>query len=209
MPFTITQFVKIRPFLFHLTDRNNLDHIRYRSTLYSAASLMHQAGRTHLLRHKRSECVKVHIGSATVNIRDQQPLHAGNINLQSDWSFEDLIQSLNERVFFWPGKSTGPISYGVRHFERYADEQPAMLRISTADLFASNSNFSPLFCRFNSGSPRCSNGVGSPRGPNTFVTCSQANFTPSKVVEVIFAGKVNLPTVIEIAESFNGPWRSI
>ena len=206
MPFTISQFIKTRPYLFHLTDRNNVDHIRSSLTLHSAASLMRQAGDGHFLRRKRTESISVRIGTTTVSIRDQQPLHPGNISLESNWSFEDVIHSLNGRVFFWPGKNAGPISSGERHFERYADDRPAILRISTADLFAANSGFAPLFCRFNSGSPRRSNGLGIPRGPNTFVTCGQADFTPSKVVEVTLMKKARLPTAIEVADSVAGPW---
>ena len=124
---------------------------------------MQQAGDGHYLRRKRTDHVTVRIGATSVKIRDQQPLHAGNISLEGDWSFEDVIESLNDRVFFWPGRNGGPISYGERHFERYADEQPAILRISTADIFVANAGTDPLFCRFNSGSPRCAKGFGSPR----------------------------------------------
>ena len=40
--------------------------------------------------------------------------------------FEDLVEILNGRVFFWPGAVGGPISYGVRHFERYQNEKPVI-----------------------------------------------------------------------------------
>lgn len=209
MPFTVPQFAKVRPYLFHLTHRNNVENIRRSRVLHSAASLLRQAGDGSFPGRKRAESVTVQIGSVTINIRDQQPLHAGNISLQSDWSFEDVVRSLNERVFFWPGRDTGPIGYGERHFDRYADERPTMIRVATVDLFNANSNKDLLFCRFNSGSPRCSNGVGSPRGPNTFVTCAYADFTPSKVVEVTIMKKTILPTGIDIAGSIYGPWRPL
>ena len=209
MPFTNVQFTRTRPFLFHLTDRDNISRIRDCRVLHSAAVLMQQAGDTSFLRRKRAESVQVKIEKHRVSIRDQQPLYAGNISLHGGFSFEDVIQSLNERVFFWPGTEAGPISYGERHFERYVDEQPAILRIATAELLSANPGVDPLFCRFNSGSPRCSNGIGSPRGPNTFVTCGQADFTPNKVVEVTLTEKANLPSTIEVADSIAGPWQSL
>lgn len=131
------------------------------------------------------------------------------MRIQDGWDFEDVLQSLNERVFFWPGTATGPISYGKRHFERYVDESPAILRISTAESFNANSNIDALYCRYNSGSPRCSNGLGSPRGPNTFVSSADADYTPSKVVEVTFLDQVVLPAMVEVGDSATGPWQSL
>lgn len=209
MPFTKDQFIKVRPYLFHLTHRDNISQIHRTKILHSAASLMQQAGNLTLLRQKRADYLAIQIGSTTVKIRDQQPLYEGNISLESDWLFEDVIQSLNERVFFWPGREAGPISYGERHVQRYVNEKPVILRVTTADLLSVNPDIHPLFCRFNSGSPRCSNGVGSPRGPNTFVRCGQADFTPSKVVEVTLTEKANLPSTIEAADSITGPWKDL
>lgn len=170
---------------------------------------MEQGGNCDFIRQKRSDHLTIQMERASVKIRDQKPLHTGNITLEGNWSFGDVIESLNQRVFFWPGWHDRPISYGERHFVRYAGEEPVIIRVSTADIFTSNTDNGPLFCRFNSGSPRCSKGVGSPRGPNTFLPCYQADFTPSKVVEVTFVEKVNLPERIEIAHSVTGPWQRL
>ena len=209
MPFTNDQFTRTRPFLFHLTNRDNISRIRNCRVLHSAAVLMQQAGNTSFLRRKRTASVQFKIGKRSVSVRDQQPLHAGNISLKGGNSFEDVIQSLNERVFFWPGKVAGPIDYGERHFDRYINEQPVILRVSTVDLFRANHGVSPFYCRYNSGSPRCSKGLGSPRGPNTFVTSVNADFTPGKAVEVTFLNQVTLPAQVEIGDSVAGPWRSL
>lgn len=209
MAFRVAQFAKIRPYLYHLTDRRNVRGIRITRTLQSAAELMKQAGDGLFLRRKRATSVVVRIGRSQVTIRDQRPLHRGNITFESDWSFEDVIESLNERVFFWPGNHNGPISYGERHFERYVDEHPVIVRIPTEDLFASNSTAEPTFCRYNSGSPRCSQGVGSPRGPRTFLSCASADFTAGKVVEVTFVQNVELPRSTELSDSAFGPWRPL
>jgi hypothetical protein len=209
VPFTAARFAKIRPYLFHLTDRDNLDAICSARVLRSAASLMRQAGDESFLRRKRRESLPIVIGGATIRIRDQQPLHSGNIRFDSEWTLERVIESLNERVFFWPGTGHGPISYGVRHFERYAHERPVILRVQTPSLFAENPDATPLYSCVNSGSPRCSKGLGSARGPRTFVACADAGFTPSKVVEVTFANEIALPAIIEIADSILGPWRRV
>jgi hypothetical protein len=142
----------------------------------------------------------------SIDVRDQQPLYQGKTRLEGGWTFADLIRQLNERVFFWPGWEHKPISYGERHFERYVGDQPAIIRIRTKELFDANSTASPLFCKYNSGSPRTTQGLGSPRGPNTFVECHSATYTASNVVEVTFVKMVRLPDVIESADSPFGPW---
>src|SRR5713226_8687082 len=126
MSFDNSSFIKARPFLFHLTDRNNLPEIRKSRTLFCAATLMQKAGDKTHFRCKRPSSIRLQIEEVTIYIRDQNPLHAGNIQLLKGWSFEDVIQTLNERVFFWPGTQDGPIAYGVRHFERYANESPVL-----------------------------------------------------------------------------------
>jgi Family of unknown function (DUF7002) len=180
MAFSHEAFVRLRPFLFHLTHRNNIDVIAQVRTLHCAATVMREAGDVAFLRRKRDVSMNFQSGARLINLRDQQPLYAGNIRLQGGWSFQDVIQSLNERVFFWPGTSGGPINHGHRHYERYAHESPIIVRVSTAELYAANPGSDPLFCRYNSGSPRCSNGRGSPRGPNTFLSAGEVDFTPSR-----------------------------
>ena len=190
-------FAESRPYLYHLTDRSNLDHIRETKTLFPAATLMERAGRTELLRVRRHGYERVTIGKTVILLRDQAPLHRGNLRLPNGFSFEDFVESLNQRVFFWPGTAAGPISYGLRHFERYRQESPVLLRIDYRSLLLANSSAVPLYCRYNSGSPRCSDGRKSPRGPDTFVSTVDFDGTPSQVVEVTFSSDVDLPTHTE------------
>jgi hypothetical protein len=143
-------------------------------------------------------------------VRDQKPLHTGNTGLMGGWDFEQLLSHLNGRVFFWPGSAKGrPIPYGERHFQRYADESPIILRLATTDLLSLNPHVPPEFCRYNSGSPRCTQGLPSPRGPETFVTCEHANFRPASVVEVTFPGVVRIPSSAQLGDSTGGPWRPL
>ena len=124
-------------------------------------------------------------------LRDQAPLREGNAALDGGWTFADLVEDLNGRVFFWPGTERRPIPDGQRHFERYADESIAVLMVDTTALFAANGG--ATFCRYNSGSPRWSGGRPSPRGPGTFVAAADAPFTAGQVVEVTFRNTVVLP----------------
>lgn len=207
MPFTVEQFSRCRPFLYHLTADANLARIRRTKLLESAAALFHASGHTQHLTCKRRQSIVIPVGNDQVTIRDQAPLHQGNITFEDGWGFGDVIRCLNERVFFWPGKHDGPISYGCRHYERYVDERPVILRFRFADLLTVNPGIIPMFCRYNSGSPRCSKGRGSARGASTFVPCHEAGFTPSATVEVTFVESVRLPKGVEVGPSVSGPWR--
>jgi hypothetical protein len=170
---------------------------------------MQKAQSTSFLRQRRSAAIRIQLPKAMIILRDQQPLHQGNMTLLAGLSFEDVLQMLNEKVFFWAGTKTAPVSYGQRHFQGYAKEKPAVLRISTRDLYKANPNVRPHYCRYNSGAPRCNKGLGSPRGPDTFVSSARADYEPSKVAEVIYKTEVGLPQEVEVADSLSGPWRKL
>lgn len=208
MPFTLTQFRSTRPYLYHLTSQRNLKRLLNCGIIYSTAELLRVANNEEWLAKKRTQTVTVMVNGEEVDLRDQQPLYPGKTCLEGGWSFDDLVRQLNERVFFWPGWDDKPISYGERHFERYASDNPAIIRVKTADLFEENHDKRPHFSKYNSGSPRTTQGKGSPRGPNTFVECASASYTASKVVEVTFVKLVKLPTVIEFAKNPRGRWQS-
>lgn len=174
--------------------------------LNSTMKLLENAGEKTWIDRKRLQTVSVTIAGVTIDIRDQQPLYAGKTQLHGGWKFEDLIRALNSRVFFWPGWEEKPIGYGLRHFSRYEGDSPVLLRIASVDAFALNEQ--PLFCKYNSGSPRTTRGKGSPRGPSTFVESGRAPFTPSQVVEVTFSDSASLPRKIEWSTSPYGPWAS-
>ncbi len=209
MPFTLAEFAARSPYAFHLTARQNLDFVMEKGALYPSELLLREAGLQNWLAEKRGEHVDAAIPGRKIVVRDQAPLHRGNMTLDDGWSFGDFIVHLNRRVFFWAGKKDGrPIDYGRRHFERYAGESPVIIRVLTEDIFAANSAITPEFCRYNSGSPRCSNGKRSPRGAKTFSTCNLAEFRASEVVEITFAASVILPSTAEIGESPDGPWET-
>jgi uncharacterized protein DUF7002 len=209
MAFDIAEFVRLRPFLYHLTAARNLTHIRASRVISPAAELMKSAGRLDLMRQKRIGHVPIDVNGRPIVLRDQVPLHRGNMKLPEGFTFEDFVESLNSRIFFWPGRASGPISYGTRHFERYRSEHPVILRARVRSLLASNPGLEPHFCQYNSGSPRCSYGEKSPRGRNTFLSHSKFPGSPSKVVEVTFTTEIILPRDAEYGLHPGGPWQQV
>jgi len=210
MAIDLRRFAQLRPFLYHLTAATNIARILRRRRLETAESLMRVGGRTDLIRTRRLEdCPRVlRIGEDNVSLRDQCPLYEGNIDLADGWTLGDVVSLLNRRVFFWPGDGEGAIRPGTRHYDRYSDEKPSILRIATVTLLEMNAEIGPEFCRYNSGSPRCVRAVRSPRGPQTFVTAARADFPPGQVVEVTFPEGVRLPDLVEIGPTPTGPWES-
>lgn len=206
MPFDVAEFTRIRPFVYHLTSEYNLPAIRRDRLLYSAQDLLTRAGLAAHARQHRPTSVMITVGGELLHIRDQAPLKRGNLTLSADWTFEDVIELLNSRVFFWPGTERGPIPSGERHFLRYAEEQVAILRVPTADLLAANPASEPEFCKWNSGAPRWSRGIRPMRGPDTFVRAPLVSYREREVVELTFAAPVALPSTTMVGPSGLGPW---
>jgi hypothetical protein len=203
------RFVKVRPYLYHLTDRSNLDRIRKEKALCCTRELMSRAGRMDLLRTRRKEHERIEIDGSVVTLRDQKPLLSGAIELTGGFTFEKFVKSLNSRIFFWPGDDGGPVRSGQRHFARYASENPAMLRCRFQSLISANPSAEPLFCPYNSGAPRAVNGRKSPRGPDTFLRDYEFPKMVSRVVEVTFAGTVALPSDSEYRSGLHERWNAL
>lgn len=158
---------------------------------------------------KRREHFEVTAGAEKICIRDQAPLYEGNVALNDGWSFSGLILSLNSRVFFWPGDSLKPIQYGLNHFARYAHESPAIIRIPTADILELNGTVRLQLCKYNSGAPRCNYGIGSPRGPSTFVAPENCDFSAGVVREVTFLDFALLPKSTSVSDVSLTNWRPL
>jgi len=203
--FQLQDMVRVRPMLFHLTASSNIDRIRSLGRLDPAADLIRAAGHDgELLTERRTGHVPIVVAGTRVLLRDQAPLHAGNVALDAGYSFGDVVRMLNERVYFWPGTTAGPIASGVNHFTRYAvkeREDCVVLVIPSASLLAANPTLPPLFSRCNSGSPRHNPKSGKqPRGPHTFRPAEQFEGTARDIVEVTFAGPVRLPKDMRVTK---------
>lgn len=209
MPFALCRFTRTRPFQYHLTAAANVPRIRRMGRLESAARTFVAGGCPELMRRRRTEICRILVGGEEVYVRDQEPLCRRNMKLDpACWTFDDFVEKLNGLVFFWPGGRDGPIQPGRKHFKRYQEEKPALIRVCTQPLFDTNSCTTPLFCRYNSGAPRCSKGKSSPRGEQTFLDAGSFPDTPGKVIETTFPESVVLPEdATEIGRAPEGPWK--
>src|SRR5260370_6666431 len=133
MPVDLDHFCQLRPFLYHLTATKNVKRILRVRRLESASLLYQQAGLTNRVVAKRAESDSITIDSDIVSIRDQGPLHAGNMTLEAGCSFVDFLGIFNARVFFWPGTDRGPIPSRFRRFARYQEGRPERLHRESTD----------------------------------------------------------------------------
>jgi hypothetical protein len=199
---TLSDFVRLRPYVYHLTDRTNVAGICEQARLYPACALLPKAKLGE--RRRRSFAVKMPWGAAS--IRDQQPLHLGAVKFSPNWDGEQLVAYLNQHVFFWPGNESGPVAAGKSHFARYRSERPVVIRMTLQSLLDANRSQAVLLSRYNSGAPRCSSGRRSPRGPETFLPIRSFDGTASEVVEVVFRGAVRIPSEAMQADLDEGRW---
>lgn len=193
MPFVLAEYVRLRPFSYHVTARENIPHLRRTLRIESSRMLLAAAARMDLLRERRKEYVDIRVDGTTVVLKDQKPLIVANTNLTDGWDFADLVEHLNCHVFFWPGNEKGPIGPGRRLLQSYADDGPAVIRIATADLLAWNPGVEPLFCPFNSGAPRYHSGRPANRGRDLFTPAAAFPRRAAEVVEMVFVDSVGLP----------------
>jgi hypothetical protein len=208
----IQKFILLRPVLYHLTDKNNLESILEERTLKSTKSIAEEFAVDNVkdfLTSKRPKHVQLSKGQKSIIIRDQYPIcfyeKALKRGLESDCTVADFILMLNSRVFFWP-----TLKDLYSHFGRYENEKPIILKVNTEELLSLNK--APKFCRINSGAPRphCRhNGNAVSRGHNTFLLAENFAYRPSEVREVTFEDACKLPDTLHVSNHPEGKFRSV
>jgi hypothetical protein len=208
----IEKFVSLRPFLYHLTDKRNLDSILSDRTLRSTehlARISNLEDADKFLKTRRAVHAQISNGNNTYYIRDQKPFSVTIVKkaLEKDCTVEDFLFLLNTKVFFWA--KLGDLQ---SHYNRYKKEgeNPIIFRIMTQELFALNKP--AKFCRLNSGGPRCSaylGGKGAERGYNTFQNARDFDASASSVKEVTFENECFLPDFLELGNEPDGPFKKV
>jgi hypothetical protein len=94
----VNRYSKIRPYLYHLTDRLNLDQIRESKVLFCAAELMKRAGCSDLLRTRRQDHESIEVNGSTISLRDQKPLLSGNMELTGDFTRSVRVRIISRAI---------------------------------------------------------------------------------------------------------------
>ena len=202
----LEQFIDKIPFVYHLTDIQNIKNIFKQKRLISTVNIFDVAGfsiNDERLFKRRKEHLVLE-SNLKYNIRDQRPLtKALNNCLIDDCTAEEFIYLLNKRVFFWPNLRRLEIHYG-----RYKNETPKILKFDTASIVELNKKRIEL-SRINSGATRCSGTLGgraAARGKSTFVKIKNYDLTYRSIAEVTVLNFCNLPKIFYISDNPNGKW---
>ena len=206
----IEKFIRINPFLYHLTDRRNLPHIIESRRLMSTSELVNSSdleNKEDFIRVRRPSHAELSYNGRTLYIRDQKPISLVVLerSLTDNWTSSDFIEHLNKRVFFWPN-----LNRLQKHFNRYEGENPVILRFSTDEILALNSDAE--FSRLNSGATRCSshwNGNAPERGPRTFLNAQNYMLSERLVAEVTIPNFSFLPDSFEKTNNPNNNWEVV
>jgi len=209
----LQKFIGSRKYLYHLTDKVNLKSILSDYTLKSTTELIKASTiekKTAFLRTRRLKHCPITINGFEIVIRDQYPLNPviAMKNMTEGWMFEDFVYHLNSRVFFWPTEKDLK-----SHYKRYENDNefPMVLRFETKEVAALNKS-EPLFCKYNSGAPRCHNSFkkgAAPRGKNSFLNAIDYPDPIGSVREVTYLSSCTLPKNIYISSHPSKPFRKI
>ena len=194
MSFALSEFTRLRPFAYHVTNRQNAPALQRSRHIRTTYSLLQSANRLDLLRQRRSDYVTLTTPDGIVVLKDQKPLIQANTALADGWDFGSYVAFLNGFTFFWPGTDLAPIGPGRRLLGHYESDGPLVLRMPTADLLSANRDATPEFCAFNSGAPRYNDGKPASRGADLFTSARDFPRRASEVVELAFRTDVTLPT---------------
>jgi len=193
MAFKVDRYAALRPFLYHVTARQNLGRLRRTQRMDTASAILRAARRQDLLRARRPDPVTIVLDGEPIVLKDQRPLLSSNVALTKGWQFADFVEYLNDHVYFWPGDALSLLDAGKRLLAHYAPGSPLVLRVPLLALTAANPDLPPLFSPYNSGAPRMQGGRPVKRGPDLFRSAERARGRPHEVIEVAFHGSVVLP----------------
>jgi hypothetical protein len=206
----LQSFVQKRPYLYHLTFRENLPHILQGKTIYSTNELLllsKVANPENISRVKRNGHTALMVDGQNRLIRDQKPISEKALAkcLTGGWSCADYYEFLNERVFTWP-----TLERLERHYGTYKEEKPVIVRLCTAVIIERNPHVK--FCRLNSGATRANSylgGIPPFRGADTFQCADDYDFPVGSVAEVTFEKLCRLDGEIFITDSPNGNYERV
>ena len=194
------------PFIYHLTDKRNVNSIYRNKKIFSTNSLVDQStvsNKEAFKTTRRPQHEVIDFNGSKVTIRDQRPLNAAvDKCLTHGWKREQFIHLLNSRVFFWPN-----LKRLHTHFGRYENESPIIFKIELQVALTLNPHVQ--LCHLNSGATRplgMLGGKAPERGPNTFVNIDGYDKGLNKLAEVTFPDHFLLPATFLISEHPDGPW---
>ncbi|WP_156123703.1 hypothetical protein [Flavihumibacter sp. ZG627] len=206
----IQKFIEGRPYLYHLTSKENAKKIVAQKKLYSTNRLIDLSDNPDYLKLKRERRIghkEILIKTESYFLRDQRPISELALSkcLTHKWGVADFLEHLNERVFMWP-----TLDRLWRHYDRYAGENPVIFRFSSKEIIGLNNH--AKFCRLNSGATRANSYLGGKapeRGPDTFLSAKHYDLPIGSIAEVTFEKECNIDCNFHTSSSPEGVFKLI
>src|SRR5262249_40220903 len=114
---------------------------------------------------------------------------------------------LNERTYFWPGTSIGPVADGIRFLGAHGSSIPsAIIRVQSMSLIEANAPATMHVATCNTGASWVDGSEKSRRTLDAFRPLPEYSNDPQAIVEVSFVNAARLPKCSEYSTKFLGPW---
>jgi hypothetical protein len=147
----VLEFSRRWPYCYHVTFDVNLGLIKASRYLYSADALLSFAGVAKSYRRRMSEKL-IRVKGRMVMLRNQRALDPRALDLSPNCNLSDYVAFLNQRTYFWPGTSSGPVAEGIRMLEVRGPSVPAaVIRVGSRPLMEANKHATALVATFNTG----------------------------------------------------------
>jgi len=201
----VDEFARQWPYCFHVSFSVNLGLIQTSGCLYSANTLLSIAGEARSCRRRTAEKM-IRVRGQTVVLRNQRALNPEAVDLPCDCSLSDYVAFLNERTYFWPGTSIGPVADGIRLLAVHGWSMPAVIiRVESKSLMQANEHASIQVATCNTGATWVDGSGKSRRSLDLFCRLPEYSDDPQSIVEVSFVDVARLPRCSEYStESVQG-----
>lgn len=197
------------PHSYHVTAKANLASIRESRVLWPARTLLERANRSRFVRQRRTQDLILQVEMLQVLIRNQISLEPSLLDLGPTCTLEEYVACLNSYVFFWPGTTLGPISDGLRMFERTNGTPAVIIRVPTASLIGTNGASPKYVTTCNTGKTWTERGMRVRRDPQVFQCLNAFSGQPASIREICFKGEIRFPDDAELGTGPAGPWTKL
>lgn len=197
------------PYCYHVTFSENLRSIADTRTLYSASTLLSDAGLDGHSRLRGSEHT-IELGGRLAVLRNQIALNPDELELPDRDTFEEYVFFLNQRTYFWPGTDAGPVADGLRLIAAHgALRPPIVIRTRTMSLIEENRNQTIQVATCNTGASWRRRDGKTWRARDAVVPLVKYVDDPSAIVELSYLSSARLPRDCEYSTPSVEGWQKL